>query len=75
MNTVDAVYENGVFRPLENVALDDHQRVRLTIEPAEPAYASSWLSAVEAFQRQLIASHGLLPESTADIAADRRRHA
>lgn len=28
---VKAVYENGVFRPLEPVALDEHQEVTVTI--------------------------------------------
>jgi predicted DNA-binding antitoxin AbrB/MazE fold protein len=30
-NHVDAVYENGVLRPLEPLALEEHQRVRVTI--------------------------------------------
>ena len=30
-NHVDAVYENGVLRPLEPLPLEDHQRVRLTV--------------------------------------------
>lgn len=31
--TVSAVYEDGVFRPLENVPLPDGLRVRLIVEP------------------------------------------
>jgi predicted DNA-binding antitoxin AbrB/MazE fold protein len=30
-NHVDAVYENGVLRPLEPLPLEEHQRVRITI--------------------------------------------
>jgi predicted DNA-binding antitoxin AbrB/MazE fold protein len=30
----DAVYENGVFRPLEPVPLSEHQRVTVTVDPA-----------------------------------------
>jgi predicted DNA-binding antitoxin AbrB/MazE fold protein len=30
-NHVDAVYENGVLRPLETLPLEEHQRVRVTI--------------------------------------------
>ncbi len=30
-NHVDAVYENGVLRPLERLPLEEHQRVRVTI--------------------------------------------
>jgi|SRR6516164_1156941 predicted DNA-binding antitoxin AbrB/MazE fold protein len=29
----DAVYENGVFRPLEPVSLSEHQRVTVTVDP------------------------------------------
>ncbi len=34
--TLEAIYENGVFRPLRPVALREHQRVTVTI-PEEPA--------------------------------------
>jgi predicted DNA-binding antitoxin AbrB/MazE fold protein len=30
-NNVDAVYENGVLRPLEPLPLEEHQRVRVTV--------------------------------------------
>ena len=29
---IDAIFENGVFRPTQSVSLSDHQRVRLTVE-------------------------------------------
>lgn len=32
INTFDAIYENGVFRPLQPVALAENQRVRLTVQ-------------------------------------------
>jgi predicted DNA-binding antitoxin AbrB/MazE fold protein len=31
--TVEATFENGVFVPVQRLALQEHQRVRLTIEP------------------------------------------
>ncbi len=34
---VEAIYENGVFRPLRPVALPEHRRVTLTVEEGEPA--------------------------------------
>lgn len=38
MTSVKAVYENGVFRPTEPVALADGQAVRLTVDEAsQPA--------------------------------------
>jgi predicted DNA-binding antitoxin AbrB/MazE fold protein len=30
--TVEAIYENGLLRPLQPLALKEHQQVRLTIE-------------------------------------------
>lgn len=30
--TVDAIYENGVFRPLKNPEISDGEKVRLTVE-------------------------------------------
>ncbi len=33
--TVDAVFENGAFRPLEAVSLPEHQRVALLITPTD----------------------------------------
>jgi predicted DNA-binding antitoxin AbrB/MazE fold protein len=33
--TVQAVYENGAFRPLEPISCSEHQRVIITIQTAE----------------------------------------
>jgi predicted DNA-binding antitoxin AbrB/MazE fold protein len=74
MHTIEAVYEDGVFRPLGEVQCKEHERVRITIEVADRTHSASWLDAVRDFQRQVIANHGVLPDSTADIANDRRRH-
>ena len=36
--TLDAVYEDGVLKPLEALDLEEHQRVRITVATAaEPA--------------------------------------
>jgi len=32
MNTVEAIYEKGVFRPVEKVELAEGERVKITIE-------------------------------------------
>jgi len=74
MSTVEAIFEAGVFRPLSAVGLRENQRVRLTVEPVEPAAVAAWLDEVTEFQRQLVAAHGVLPDSTPEIAANRRRH-
>ena len=74
MSTVEAVYASGVFRPLVDVGLAENQQVRLTIETHERSPIAPWLDAVRAFQRELTAKYGVLPDSTPEIAADRRRH-
>lgn len=74
MSTVEAIYVSGVFKPLGQVALGENQRVRLTIEVAPPGLATEWLDAAQEFQHRLRAEHGTLPDSTLDIAADRRRY-
>jgi predicted DNA-binding antitoxin AbrB/MazE fold protein len=71
MKTVEAIYSGGVFKPIDTVSIPENQWVRLTIEPYDPA---DWLAAVIEFQQQIAANHGVLPDGTPDIAADRRRH-
>lgn len=73
MNTVEAIYSGGVFKPLNQVTIPENQRVRLTIEPTQPSDSSKWLDSIREFQERIVASHGVLPDSTSDIAADRRR--
>jgi predicted DNA-binding antitoxin AbrB/MazE fold protein len=33
--TIEAIYENGVFKPLEKIDLKEHQKVEIIIEKAE----------------------------------------
>jgi predicted DNA-binding antitoxin AbrB/MazE fold protein len=35
MDTIHAIYENGVFRPLDAVALPDRCEVELSVRPAQ----------------------------------------
>lgn len=37
---VEAVYENGVLRPLEPLSLEEHQRVTVTVSAEEDSLAS-----------------------------------
>jgi predicted DNA-binding antitoxin AbrB/MazE fold protein len=74
MTTIDAIFAAGVFKPLDQVTIPENQRVRLTVEPVEAPASSNWLEAVRKFQQELVTRHGILPDSTPDIAADRRRH-
>jgi predicted DNA-binding antitoxin AbrB/MazE fold protein len=37
--TVDAVYENGILRPIGPLQLQEHQQVRVTVEPVPSGVA------------------------------------
>lgn len=73
MTQVDAIYQNGVFKPLQDVGLPENQRVRLSVQPVEAADARAWLAEVQELQQRIIAQRGYFPDSAADIAEDRRR--
>jgi predicted DNA-binding antitoxin AbrB/MazE fold protein len=73
MTQVDAIYQNGVFKPLQDVGLAEKQRVRLSIQPIEAADARAWLAEVQELRKRIIAERGTFPDSAADIAEDRRR--
>ncbi len=34
--TIEAIYENGVLKPSEPLPLKEHEKVRVTVEPARP---------------------------------------
>ena len=46
MAPIEAVYQNGVFKPLTPVALPENQTVRLCIEPVATADVRTWLADV-----------------------------
>jgi predicted DNA-binding antitoxin AbrB/MazE fold protein len=73
MTQVDAIYQNGVFKPLQDVGLAENQRVRLSVHPFEAADALAWLAEVQELQQRIVAQRGYFPDSTAGIAEDRRR--
>ena len=73
MPQVDAIYQNGVFRPLGTVEVTENQHVHLNIEPAKGQDAKTWLEVVKQFHQEFIQRKGSLPDSTLDIAADRLR--
>ena len=73
MTQVDAIYQNGVFKPLQDVGLPENQRVRLSVQPVEAGDVRAWLAEVHELQQRIIAERGYFPDSTLDIAEDRRR--
>jgi predicted DNA-binding antitoxin AbrB/MazE fold protein len=74
MTTVDAIFADGVFKPVIPVAMPENQRVRLTVETVVPGDLSQWLAAVRTFQGEVVARRGVLPDCTSEIASDRRHH-
>jgi predicted DNA-binding antitoxin AbrB/MazE fold protein len=51
---VDAVYENGVLRPLQPLDLREHERVRVSVvKDAAPSRASLAVEYIEKIKREL----------------------
>lgn len=73
MTTVEAIYEGGVFKPVGPVALPEKQRVRLRFEPVAASETLDWLEQMREAREALRAKYGTFPDSTPDIAEDRRR--
>jgi predicted DNA-binding antitoxin AbrB/MazE fold protein len=47
---IEAVFENGVFRPVRAVPLAERQRVTLTVEPDDPADRVAFTLSAEDWQ-------------------------
>lgn len=73
MTSVEAVYQGGVFRPVGEVTLPENQRVRLRIEALCAEEEQPWLQRVQQRRQRLLQERGVFPDSTPDIAEDRRR--
>jgi predicted DNA-binding antitoxin AbrB/MazE fold protein len=58
---LDAIYEDGVLRPLEPLELGEHQRVRITVDDTktgDPASAPAGIRATWAEEREWLATEG-----------------
>ncbi len=64
----DAVYEGGVFRPLEPVDLVDGLRVRITLSPATGPHTPEQIDAALRLGHRVY--EGLTDEEIAEIEAD-----
>ena len=74
MPAIDAVFADGVFRPLGPVGLPENQRVKLTVEPATlPPAVAEWLALAAAHRERLRAEGVPVIDSTPVIAEGRRR--
>lgn len=66
--TVEAVYENGVLKPVESLPLKEHERVLLRIQPGDTpllrAYGIlGWTGDAETLERIALAPEFLPEES------------
>jgi predicted DNA-binding antitoxin AbrB/MazE fold protein len=64
---IDAVFEDGVFKPTSTVEIKEHTKVHLTIEEAE-SVAFSTSGTVPARNRQSVNEIALEPEFLMDEA-------
>ena len=64
---VEAIYQDGVFKPVDSPELADGERVRLTVEQVQVAGPEDILR----LARQVYA--GLSPQDVDEIEADARR--
>jgi predicted DNA-binding antitoxin AbrB/MazE fold protein len=72
---VDAIYDNGVLKPLEPLALPDHTRVKLTIaSEADVIDASATLAKQKAALRELWEEIDNLPQHRNDDGWSVRQH-
>ena len=72
MTTVEAVYSDGVFKPVEPVSLAENERVRLQVEVVSTE-AEAWFDQMRQSRERLAAKYGTFPDSTVGIREDRRR--
>jgi predicted DNA-binding antitoxin AbrB/MazE fold protein len=72
MTQVEAIFENGVLRPLGPLPLRDRQQVRIFVEPRVQSTPEAWR---KVFERREEARReiGTLPDSTPLIREDRMR--
>lgn len=74
MTTVEAIYQNGVFRPLERLELPEDTRLQISFERNQKKqHMLEWLKDADAFREQLRQKYGTFPDSAEMIAEDRRR--
>jgi predicted DNA-binding antitoxin AbrB/MazE fold protein len=52
--TVEAIYENGVLRPLQPLPLQEHAKVRVTVEPARRSLAEEIASSGRALPQEVL---------------------
>jgi predicted DNA-binding antitoxin AbrB/MazE fold protein len=76
MARVDAIYQDGVFKPVSKVDFAENQRVSLTINViATPEDWKTWGERADKHRQEILDRRGgvPLPDCTPEIAEDRMR--
>jgi predicted DNA-binding antitoxin AbrB/MazE fold protein len=67
---IDAIYEDGVLRPLEPVNLQEHERVRLSIEQAAAESAAGVVGPTLHDALQSLGLLGCIEDGPADLSTN-----
>lgn len=71
---VDAVFQNGMFKPTQPVELPENEPVRLQIATSsEVADALAWLNRLRVNREKLREKYGEFSDSALEIAEERYR--
>ena len=74
MRNIEAIYQDGVFKPLRKVDLRENEHVVLTVqEQTKKEDVLAWIKRLTEAHDRFVAERGYLPDSTPDIAEDRMR--
>ncbi|MFL5339841.1 MAG: antitoxin family protein [Gemmataceae bacterium] len=52
--TVEAIYEGGVLKPVQPLPLSEHERVRITVEVAQPTLAERIVARARALPPEVV---------------------
>ncbi len=73
MVQIEAVFQQGVFKPLQPVNLTEDQRVRLIVETVRQETSMEWMERVSKRREAIAEREGMFFDSAKEIALDRRR--
>lgn len=73
MVQIDAVFQQGVFKPLQPVDFAEDQRVHLIVETARQETPMEWMERVRKRSEAIAEREGTFPDSAREIALDRQR--
>jgi predicted DNA-binding antitoxin AbrB/MazE fold protein len=74
MTRIDAIFQGGVFKPLEPVNLPENERVQLeVVKPVPEPEIPAWAERARRLRQKLFERHGYFPDIALEIREDRER--